>query len=105
MRWQSPSDDDYPAKPTVKRVAFEDIRDNLPSSHPSVTPEQRAAVLQERYEAVNKRRNPTAQFDTQTSTQASGSGSGCSVGEQGQSGWALVVLMLGIVRRSRTRPR
>jgi MYXO-CTERM domain-containing protein len=79
MRWQSPSDDEYPEKPTVKVVAFDDIRPNLPENHPAVTPEERAAVLQERYKAVNKRRNPTGQFDEQAQTQASGGSSGCSV--------------------------
>ena len=35
----------YPDKPTVKEVAFDDIRANLPESHPTVTPEERTAVL------------------------------------------------------------
>ena len=105
MRWQSPADDDYPEKPSVKKIAFDDIRMNLPEGHPTVTPEERSVVLQERYQAVNKRRNPTSQFDAQT--QASGGSSGCSVGGngQGQLGWVLALLMLGGLRRTRTRTR
>jgi MYXO-CTERM domain-containing protein len=101
MRWQSPSEGAHPDKPTVKLVAFGDIYANLPEGHPTVTAEERAAVLQERYEAVNKRRNPTAQFDEQTQT--SGGSSGCSVGGhgQGQVGWPLALLALGGVWRRR----
>jgi MYXO-CTERM domain-containing protein len=105
MRWQSPAAGEYPEKPTVKRIAFDDIRANLPEAHPTVTETERAAVLQERYEAVNKRRNPTSQFDAQT--QASGGSSGCSVGGQGQGPleWVLALLMLAGVWRTRTRIR
>ena len=102
MRWQSPAADDYPEKPSVKKIAFDDIGMNLPEGHPTVTPEERSVVLQERYQAVNKRRNPTSQFDAQT--QASGGSSGCSVGGQAQGplGWVLAFLMLGGLRRTRT---
>jgi MYXO-CTERM domain-containing protein len=98
MRWQSPAEDEYPDKPTVKLVAFDEILANLPDGHPTVTPEERAAVLQERYEAVNKRRNPTSQFDAQA--QASGGSSGCSVGGEGpgHAGWILALLVLAGVR-------
>jgi hypothetical protein len=102
MRWQSPADGAHPDKPTVTQVAFDDIRGSLPESHPTVTPEQRTAVLQDRYEAVNKRRNPTSQFDEQA--QASGGGSsGCSVGGQGQGqfGWVLALLLGVSLRRQR----
>ena len=105
MRWQSPADDQYPEKPTVKLVAFDQIRANLPESHPVVAPEERAEVLQERYQAVNKRRNPTGQFDAQA--QATGGSSGCAAGGQGQGqgqvGWLLALLMLGGVWRARAR--
>ncbi|MBW1875093.1 MAG: DUF1214 domain-containing protein [Deltaproteobacteria bacterium] len=101
MRWQSPSEGRHPDKPTVKLVAFDDIGANLPDGHPSVTPEERAAALQERYEAVNKRRNPTGQFDQQAQT-SSGS-SGCSVRGpghgRGQVGWVLALLLLSGVWR------
>ncbi|MBW2377228.1 MAG: DUF1214 domain-containing protein, partial [Deltaproteobacteria bacterium] len=105
MRWQSPSEDEYPDKPTVKLVAFDDIRANLPAGHPTVTLEERAAVLQERYEAVNKRRNPTSQFDAQA--QATGGSSGCAAGGQGQgqAEWGLALLMLAGVWRIRSRSR
>jgi MYXO-CTERM domain-containing protein len=105
MRWQSPSEDEYPDKPTVKLVAFDDIRANLPEGHPTVTLEERAAVLQERYEAVNKRRNPTSQFDAQA--QATGGSSGCAAGgqAQGQVEWGLALLMLAGVWRIRSRSR
>ncbi len=93
MRWQSPSDAQYPDKPTVKRVAFDEIRDNLPASHPSVSPEERAAALLDRYRSVNKRRNPTAQFDEQPQA-AGGGGSGCAVGGAEQGGWLPMLLML-----------
>lgn len=105
MRWQSPADDQYPEKPTVKLVAFDQIRANLPESHLVVAPEERAEVLQERYQAVNKRRNPTGQFDAQA--QATGGSSGCAAGGQGQGqgqvGWLLALLMLGGVWRARAR--
>lgn len=105
MRWQSPSEDAYPVKPTVKLVAFDEILANLPANHPVVTPEERAVVLQERYQAVNKRRNPTGQFDAQA--QATGGSSGCAAGGQGQGqgqvGWLLALLMLGGVWRARAR--
>jgi hypothetical protein len=105
MRWQSPSQGAYPDKPTVKLVAFDDIHANLPESHPTVSLDERTAVLQERYEAVNKRRNPTSQFDAQM--QASGESSGCSVGGQGQGrlGWVVALLLICGVRRTRTRQR
>ena len=76
---------------------------NLPEGHPTVAPEERAAALQERYVAVNKRRNPTSQFDAQT--QASGGSSGCSVGGNGpgHAGWILALLMFGAARRTRHR--
>ena len=105
MRWQSPADGYYPDKPVVTQLAFDEIRANLPDGHPTVTPEARTAVLQDRYRAVNKRRNPTAQFDQQT--QVSGGSSGCSIGGQGQgqAGWVLSMLLLAAVLRSRTRRR
>ncbi|MBW1830244.1 MAG: hypothetical protein JRJ10_00890 [Deltaproteobacteria bacterium] len=105
MRWQSPSQGAYPDKPTVKLVAFDDIHANLPESHPTVSLDERTAVLQERYEAVNKRRNPTSQFDAQM--EASGGSSGCSVGGQGQGrlGWVVALLLICGVRRTRTRQR
>jgi len=105
MRWQSPSSDQYPDKPIVKQVAFGDIRANLPDGHPTVTLEERAVVLQERYQAVNERRNPTSQFDEQAQT--SGGSSGCSVGgqAQGRLGWMLALLILGAVWRIRARTR
>jgi hypothetical protein len=80
MRWQSPTEESYPDKPVVKVVAFDEIRDNLPPDHPTVTPDERAAVLHERYLAVNKRRNPTGQFDDLWAQSGGGSsGGGCAV--------------------------
>jgi MYXO-CTERM domain-containing protein len=103
MRWQSPADGQHPDKPIVKQVAFDDIRANLPERHPTVSPAERAMVLEDRYEAVNKRRNPTAQFDEQV--QSTAGSSGCSIGGEGQgnAGWVLALLMLAGVWRTRTR--
>jgi len=59
-------------------------------------------VLQERYLAVNKRRNPTGQFDEQGQT--SGGSSGCSAGGLGGPQgtlWALGALSLIALRRRR----
>jgi hypothetical protein len=55
-----------------------------------------------RCEAVNKRRNPTSQFDEQAQA-SGGGGSGCSVGGQGQGqfGWVLALLLMGSQRRQR----
>jgi hypothetical protein len=92
MRWQSPADDAYPEKPSVTLVAFDEIRDYLPEDHPSVTPEQRAAVLADRYQAVNKRRNPTAQFDTATNASQSGTSGGCSAAPLPQTPAALWIV-------------
>jgi len=100
MRWQSPSED--PKKPSVEVIAFDDIRMNLPAGHPTVTPEERAEVLQERYQAVNKRRNPTGQFDAQAQT--SGGSSGCAVSPTSQGRgllWVLAGLLLLALRRRR----
>jgi hypothetical protein len=92
MRWQSPAQDAYPQKPNAALVPFEQIRDHLPEDHPTVTPEARAAALAQRYQAVNKRRNPTAQFDTQAE---SGAG-GCSAspGPHGLHALGLLALLL-----------
>lgn len=103
MRWQSPSEDEYPEKPAVNVVAFEDIRANLPQSHPTVTEGERAAVLRARYQAVNKRRNPTGQFD-EVQAQASSGSSGCAVGPVGGGHETLWVLAtLGLLARRRRR--
>lgn len=99
MRWQSPTEENHPDKPTVKVVAFDEILDNLPTDHPTVSAEERAAILHDRYVAVNKRRNPTGQFDD---VQAESSGSsGCAVGGPPSHGvsLALVALALLAVRR------
>ena len=79
MRWQSPTDENYPDKPTVKVGAFNEIAANLPPDHPTVTEEERAEILHERYLAANKRRNPTGQFD-ETAASSRGSSGGCTVG-------------------------
>ena len=63
MRWQSPDTSNLPAKPTVTKIAFDDIAANLPADHPRVMPEERTAALRDRYIAINKRRNPTSQYD------------------------------------------
>ena len=96
MRWQSPPDDRYPKKPTVTLVPFDQIRAYLPADHPTVTPEARAETLAERYRAVNKRRNPTAQFDVQAV--ASNDGGGCSaarVPDADEALWILGALLWG----------
>ena len=77
MRWQSPTEENYPDKPTVKVVPFDEIRTNLPADHPTVTLDERAETLRQRFLAVNKRRNPTGQFDEVQAS--SGGSSGCAV--------------------------
>jgi hypothetical protein len=91
MRWQSPSAASYPLKPDVSVVSSDRIRDHLPADHPTVTADERQRVLKARYLAVNKRRNPTAQFDRVQS----GSGGGCSLGRASNDG-APPSLFLGI---------
>ena len=111
MRWQSPTD--AIEKPIVKLVAFDEIRENLPADHPTVTPAQRADVLTGRYLAVNKRRNPTGQFDEIEASMPSGSGDGsggCAVGgpTNGANFLSLMGLMLLLLRTTSTareRPR
>lgn len=105
MRWQNPSEESYPDKPTVKVVAFDEIQANLPTDHPSVTADARAEILEQRYLAVNKRRNPTGQFD---SARSDGGDSGCAVGETTSEApglWlaALAALALGRRRRKPSR--
>ncbi|MGD8606098.1 MAG: hypothetical protein PVH21_02315 [Myxococcales bacterium] len=97
MRWQSPAADAIPNKPTVTLVAFDAIRDFLPEDHPNVTPEARATTLSDRYQAVNKRRNPTAQFDALTVDSESGSGGGCSAARPPQSAAVFWVVLTGVV--------
>ncbi len=103
MRWQSPSDDAYPEKPSVSLVSFDEIRAHLPEDHPTITAQARAATLAERYQAVNKRRNPTAQFDTQT--EATGAGGGCSAGPAPDAPgaiWLLAALLAVALGRRRS---
>jgi hypothetical protein len=106
MRWQSPTDENYPEKPTVKVVAFEEIRANLPADHPTINSEARAEILHERYLAVNKRRNPTGQFDDMQTQSSSASSSGCAVGRPSSHGELVVFVALAVlaVRRRRRRP-
>ena len=112
MRWQSAVGDDYPAKPTVKLVAFDEIEANLPDDHPTVSAEERADVLRRRYLAVNKRRNPPSQFDALEPSAGSGS-SGCSVAPAAEGGTLVVLLWLWMLaatfrrrrfKRERARP-
>jgi MYXO-CTERM domain-containing protein len=107
FRWQSAEGDDYPDKPVVKLVAFDDIRANLPDDHPTVSASERAETLARRYLAVNKRRNPPGQFDALQSVVDEGdggTGSGCSVASTSQPVSLIVLLgLLGLVRRWRRR--
>ena len=108
MRWQSPTDENYPDKPTVKLVAFEDVGENLPADHPTVTPAERADTLHQRYLAVNKRRNPTGQFDDVAASmpEAGGGGStGCAVGGSLSGTTWLPLLALTLLARRRRRRR
>ncbi|MEM9727418.1 MAG: DUF1214 domain-containing protein [Myxococcota bacterium] len=116
MRWQSPSDDDYPEKPTVTVVPFESIPENLPNDHPTVSEEERAETLRQRYLAVNKRRNPTGQYDAVQAEltdlqaafdalqeeadelrQSAGSGGGCAVGGTAREVGAFSMLGLAML--------
>lgn len=104
MRWQSPSAESYPLKPNVSVVRFDQIRDRLPADHPTVTVDERQRVLEERYLAVNKRRNPTAQFDEVQSSSSSDGGGGCAVErapDEGAPLWVFVGILLAISRRCR----
>lgn len=114
MRWQSPSDESYPDKPAVTVVPFDEIAQNLPDDHPTVTAAERADVLARRYLAINKRRSPTGQYDDIQSEvialraenealRAQSGGSGCSVGTS-SNGFTLVALLalaLFVLRRRR----
>lgn len=106
MRWQNPSEESYPDKPAVKVLAFDEIRANLPADHPRVTADARAEILRQRYLAVNKRRNPTGQFD---SAQSDVGDRGCAIGETTREApgvWlaALAALALGRRRGQPSRP-
>ncbi|MEM7434566.1 MAG: MYXO-CTERM sorting domain-containing protein [Myxococcota bacterium] len=104
MRWQSPDVDAMPDLPTVSVVRMAEIRDRLPANHPAVSRDERTAILAARYIAVNKRRNPTAQFDEVVGVGAS-TGGGCSAGGSPPGGWwgvlALLLLWLGSPRGRR----
>ncbi|MGB5222208.1 MAG: DUF1214 domain-containing protein [Polyangiales bacterium] len=101
MRWQSPTDENYPDKPRVEVVAVDEIRAKLPADHPTVTPEERAGILRQRYLAVNKRRNPTGQFDD-VRAQSGGGGSGCALSDA--SGTATLPMLLGLALLAIRRP-
>lgn len=58
MRWQSPPADDLPATPRTLVVPLDRLRDFLPANHPSVTPAQRAEILERRQQAYNRFTNP-----------------------------------------------
>jgi hypothetical protein len=72
-----------------------------------VTAEERDAILKNHYIAVNKRRNPTAQYDeVVTSSGGGSSSSGCSAacGEGGVFGMlGRLAVSLTIMRRRRWR--
>ena len=106
MRWQNPSEENYPTKPAVKLVAFDEIRENLPADHSTVTAAERADILQARYLAVNKRRNPTGQFDevqANADVDTEGGG-GCAVTRQpGWSGGLALWLLALVAARHRAR--
>ena len=105
LRWQSAEGETYPDKPTVTLVAFDDIRDNLPDDHPTVSPEERRDILKRRYLAVNKRRNPPGQFDAlQEGASGGGSSSGCAVANTRQHATLIGLLaLLMLARLSRRR--
>ncbi|MGB8222087.1 MAG: MYXO-CTERM sorting domain-containing protein [Polyangiales bacterium] len=86
----------------MKVVAFDEIRNNLPADHPTVTAEDRAAIWHDRYMTVNKRRNPTGQFDS-VQAESSGGSSGCAVGGTSSQGVSLALgaLALLAVRKRR----
>ena len=101
LRWQSPTEENYPDKPTVKVVAFDEIPDNLPADHPTVTPNERAEILMQRYLAVNKRRNPTGQYDTVQTSSSGGSSGGCAVGGSPREVAFFPLLALALLARRR----
>ena len=102
MRWQSPDEDSYPERPTVTLIAFDEIAESLPTDHPSVSAEERNATLAERYQAINKRRNPPGQFDDRASGPSETNG-GCAVARDTEAGPLLPVLILGWLARRRRR--
>ena len=103
FRWQSPTEENYPDKPTVTVVAFDEIRDNLPADHPTVTPDERAEILRQRFLAVNKRRNPSGQFDEVQTSSSSGRSNGCAVGGVVSDQALLPLLGLMLLARRRWR--
>ncbi len=58
IRWQDPSDADFPERPHVSVVPLDEVADNLPADHPVVTPAERDEALQLRDAGINRRRNP-----------------------------------------------
>lgn len=122
MRWQSAEGENYPDKPVVKIVQFDEIRANLPDDHPTVSLDERREILQRRFVAANKRRNPPGQYDAiQTELSDlriafdeleaeyeelranSGGSSGCSV--RAASGEATLLSLLGLLLLARARHR
>lgn len=57
MRWNRPPGLDAP-KPTATVVKLADVRAHLPADHPRVTADERAAMLERRRQAYDRRTNP-----------------------------------------------
>lgn len=57
MRWNKPPGLDAP-KPTARVVELAQLRSYLPAGHPIVTPAERAATLERRRQAYDRRTNP-----------------------------------------------
>ncbi len=58
MRWLKPADPNVLVAPNVLVVPLADLRDHLPSDHPSVSAAERSADLVARNRTVNRRHNP-----------------------------------------------
>ncbi len=58
MRWQSPPANDLPPTPRTRVVPLAELRAHLPANHPTVTPAERARILERRQQAYNRFTNP-----------------------------------------------
>ena len=58
MRWMKPPPEDLPPTPNAFVVPLSQVGDYLPPGHPTVAPAERAATLEARHRAYNRRTNP-----------------------------------------------
>ena len=66
MRWVYPDNDAVPTQPVSKVVPFDDLRQHVPADTPSVSREQRAALLKQRALGFQRRMNPAGLLPPET---------------------------------------